>query len=116
VDTQILRKPRPLKAETDRWKTGLSPFLVSTHIARLVRRVPLRRRKGAAFETIARYPAGREVDVYASPDDPMETILKSHPSWNTMIVLISTGTALLPLPVILWLFRKQLEPERYGRA
>jgi hypothetical protein len=68
----------------------------------------------AAFETVARYPVGREIDIYASPENPKETVLESRSSWEEMRILFGLGVGFLLLPVFLWLFRRQIEPERYG--
>ena len=70
--------------------------------------------KAACAEVLARYPVGREVNVYYSPVDPKETILESRPLWNDMIILMSVGIVMLLLPVLLWVFRKKIEPGRYG--
>jgi hypothetical protein len=63
---------------------------------------------------VAAYPIGRAVDVYYDPDDPRETILEAKPSWDQMILLFAIGALLALLPFGLWLFRKQIEPERYA--
>lgn len=62
---------------------------------------------------IAKYPIGREVDVYYNPSKPKVTILENHPSWRKMQVTLGLGIAFLLLPFFLWLFRKQIEPQRY---
>ena len=67
----------------------------------------------AAREAVAKYPVGREVDIYYSPSNPKETVLEARTSWNTMVTLLGLGIGFLLLPVLLWLFRRQLEPERY---
>ena len=72
--------------------------------------------KESAFETVARYPVGREVDIYYSPDNPKETVLEARSSWNEMFVLMGLGIGFLLLTVLLWAFRKEIEPERYGSA
>jgi hypothetical protein len=72
--------------------------------------------KNGALEMVAKYPLGREVEVYYSPDNPKETILEPHAPWNKMIILLSAGIGFLLLPFFLWVFRKKIEPERYGRA
>jgi hypothetical protein len=66
-----------------------------------------------AREAAAKYPVGSEVDIYYSPSNPKETILEAHTSWNTMVGLLGLGIGFLLLPVLLWLFRRQLEPGRY---
>lgn len=71
--------------------------------------------KAGSRETAAKYPVGREVDVYYSPDNPKETTLEPHASWQEMTVLLSLGIGFLFLPVLLWALRKKIEPERYGR-
>jgi len=70
--------------------------------------------EAGAREAAARYPVGREVDVYHSPDNPKETILEPVSPWTRMFVLLGIGIGLVLLPVVLWRFRKKLEPERYG--
>lgn len=70
--------------------------------------------KAQAFDTVARYPVGREVEVYYSPQNPRETVLEAHSSWQEMQTLLGLGIAFLLLPFMLWLFRRQLEPERYA--
>ena len=72
--------------------------------------------KASALETVAKYPVGHEVDVYYSPENPKETVLEAHSSWNEMLILLGIGIVFLLLPVLLWVFRKTLEPERYGGA
>lgn len=72
--------------------------------------------EASANETVARYPVGREVDIYYSPENPDETILEAHSSWKEMLTLLGLGTGFLLLPFFLWVFRKIIEPERYGRA
>jgi hypothetical protein len=72
--------------------------------------------KADAFDTVASYPVGREVAVYYSPKNPRETVLEAHSSWKEMKILLGLGITFLLLPVILWLFRRQLEPERYGSS
>jgi hypothetical protein len=72
--------------------------------------------KTSALETVARYPPGSEVDVYHSPDDPKATVLEASSSWTEMFVLLGLGIGFLLIPVVLWLFRRKIEPERYGRA
>jgi len=63
--------------------------------------------KAQAFETVARYPVGREVDVYYSPKNPRDTVLEAHSSWQEMKTLLGLGIGFLLLPVIPWLFRKR---------
>jgi hypothetical protein len=72
--------------------------------------------KESAFETVAKYPVGREVDVYYSPDNPKSTMLEAHSSWHEMFTLFGLGIVGLLVPVVLWLFRKKIEPERYERG
>lgn len=71
--------------------------------------------KASALATVARYPVGREIEVYYDPEDPKETVLEPRSSWREMFTLLGLGIGFLLLPVFLWLFRKQIEPERYGR-
>jgi len=66
-----------------------------------------------AHAAVAKYPVGREVDIYYSPKNPKETVLEARTSWKTMDTLLGLGIGLLLLPVLLWLFRRQLEPERF---
>ncbi|MBT1072029.1 DUF3592 domain-containing protein [Pelotalea chapellei] len=66
-----------------------------------------------AHEAVAKYPVGREVDIYYSPSNPKETVLEARTSWNTMASLLGLGIGFLLLPLLLWLFRRQLEPKRY---
>lgn len=70
--------------------------------------------KAGALETVAGYPAGMRVDIYYSPENPKETVLEAHSSWNEMFILLGLGIGFLLLPVFLWVFRKKIEPERYG--
>jgi len=67
----------------------------------------------SAEETVARYPVGTTVDIHYSPDDPKETVLEASSPWTEMFVLLGLAIVFLLLPVILWLFRKQIEPGRY---
>lgn len=69
--------------------------------------------KQAAEATIAKYPAGMEVDVYYDPEDPEETVLEAKSPWTEMYTLLGLGVGFLLLPFILWFFRMQIEPERY---
>lgn len=71
--------------------------------------------KADAFDTVARYPVGREVDVHYSPDDPRETVLEAVSPWTEMVALLGLGIAFLLAPVILFLLRKRIDPARYGR-
>ena len=71
--------------------------------------------KAQALEAVARYPVGREVDVYYAPDDPGKTVLEAISPWTEMFTLLGFGIGFLLLPVLLWLFRKRIEPERYAR-
>lgn len=70
--------------------------------------------EASARAAVAKYPVGREVDVYYSPENPKETVLEARSSWDEMLILFTLGIVFLLLPVCLWLFRKKLEPERYG--
>lgn len=70
--------------------------------------------KALAFDAVARYPVGRVVDVYYSPDNPKTTILEAHSSWQEMFTLFGLGLLGVLLPVFLWVFRKQIEPGRYS--
>lgn len=63
---------------------------------------------------VADYPVGREIDVYYSPKDPRETVLEARSSWREMYILLGLGIGFLLLPLFLWIFRKRIEPERYG--
>jgi hypothetical protein len=48
-------------------------------------------------------------------DNPAETVLEAKSSWTTMFILLGLGIAGVLLPVVLWVFRRQIEPERYRR-
>jgi len=72
--------------------------------------------KAGVMETVARYPVGRRVDVYFSPDDPKETLLEARSSWQEMFTLLGLAVAFLVLPILLWLFRKKIDPRRYAGA
>jgi len=72
--------------------------------------------KAAAMETVARYPVGRRIDVYFSLEDPKETVLEAHSSWSEMITLLGLGVGFLLLPMLLWVFRKKIDPQRYAGA
>lgn len=72
--------------------------------------------KASALETVAKYPVGRKVNIYYSPKNPKETVLEKQSSWNEMFILLGLGISFLLLPVFLWLFRKRIEPKRYGRT
>jgi Protein of unknown function (DUF3592) len=69
-----------------------------------------------AREVVAKYPVGREVDVYYSPDNPKETILEPVSPWTQIFTFLGLGIGFLLLPVVLWAFRKKIEPNRYGRG
>ncbi len=66
--------------------------------------------EASAREAVARYPVKREVDVYYSPDNPRLTILEANSPWTQMYTLFGLGIALLLLPAMLWVFRKQIDP------
>jgi uncharacterized protein DUF3592 len=68
--------------------------------------------KASALETVAKYPAGAEVDIYYSPDNPKETVLEARSPWTEMYVMLGLGTGFLLLPVLLWAFRKRIDPVR----
>ena len=68
--------------------------------------------QASALEDVARYPVGRVVKVYYDPEHPTDTILEARSSWREMTILFGLGIACLLMPVLLWLFRKKLEPER----
>lgn len=70
--------------------------------------------KGDTFEMVARYPVGREVAVFHSPDDPREIVLEAHSSWTEMITLFGLGLVFLILPVALWLFRAKPGSQRHS--
>jgi hypothetical protein len=72
--------------------------------------------KASALETVAKYPVGREVDIYHAPDNPKETVLEAKSPWTEMFTLLGLGIGFLLLPVLLWVFRKQIDPDRFGRA
>ena len=72
--------------------------------------------RASALEKVAKYPIGREVDVYYSPQNPKLTVLVAKSSWGEMIALVAIVGFFLLLPVLLWVFRKQIEPGRYGRV
>jgi hypothetical protein len=55
---------------------------------------------------VAKYPVGVETDVYQSPENPKETILDPHPSWNAMWTLLSVGVLFLVIPPMLWIARR----------
>ncbi|HEY3488175.1 MAG TPA: DUF3592 domain-containing protein [Gammaproteobacteria bacterium] len=69
--------------------------------------------KAQALATVEKYPFGMEIDVYYSPDDPDEMVLESVSPWTELYILLGLGIGFLLLPVVLWLFRRQIEPERY---
>lgn len=71
--------------------------------------------KGRSEAVVAQYPAGLEIDVFYDPGNPKESVLDPHAPWTEMTVLLGIGVTGLLLPVCLWLFRKWIEPERYGR-
>lgn len=70
--------------------------------------------KASVLATVARYPAGSEIDVHFSPGDPKETVLEARSSWTEMMTLFALGIAFLVLPLLLWAFRKKIEPARYA--
>lgn len=69
----------------------------------------------SAMEAAAQYAVGQEVDVYYAPDNPRETVLQARSSWQEMYTLVGLAIFFLLIPFFLWLFRKRLEPEHYGR-
>ena len=70
--------------------------------------------KAYAAATLAKYPVGREIDIYYDPDDPRQTILEAKSPWTEMLTLLGIGLGFLVLPVLLYLFRKQIDPQRYA--
>lgn len=64
--------------------------------------------KASAMETVAKYSVGSEVDVYYSPTHPRQTILEPLAPWHTMGVAFGVGIGFVLLPVVLFVFRKQL--------
>lgn len=72
--------------------------------------------RSEAHEAATKYPVGREVDVYYSPDDPKDIVLEARSSWKEMSILFGLGMFFLLIPVFLWAFRKKIDPERYGDA
>jgi hypothetical protein len=71
--------------------------------------------KAAALESVAKYPVGKEVDVFYNPSNPKETVLEAVSSWTVTFTLLGFGAGGLLIPFLLWVFRKQIEPQRYGR-
>jgi hypothetical protein len=55
--------------------------------------------------------AGAKVEVYYSPARPKDTIWEPFAPWDTMIITLAGGVGLVLLPVMLYLFRKQLGHE-----
>ena len=72
--------------------------------------------RSGVLETAARYPVGSEVDVFYNPENPKDTTLESHSSWHEMFTILGIGIVFSMLPVFLWVFRKRIDPERYGRT
>jgi len=72
--------------------------------------------KSSAMEAAAKYAPGQEVDVYYSPDNPKKTVLEAHSSWNEIYILVGLAILFLLIPLFLWLFRKKIEPKRYGHS
>lgn len=70
--------------------------------------------QASALETVAKYPAGSEVNIHYSPEDPKETVLEARSSWTEMLVLLGLGAGFLALPLLLWIFRKRIDPKKYG--
>jgi Protein of unknown function (DUF3592) len=64
--------------------------------------------KAAVMEDIVKYPVGTKVRVYHSPSRPKDTILEPFAPWDTMIITLAVGVGLVLLPLVLYLFRKQL--------
>jgi hypothetical protein len=60
------------------------------------------------MEDVAKYPKGANVKIYYSPNDPLDTVLEPFAPWDTMIITLAGGVGLVLLPVMLYLFRKQL--------
>ena len=68
--------------------------------------------KAGAEEAVAKYPAGREVDVYFAPTSPGEKILEPLAPRTTMHVTLGLGIGFLIVPVGLFLLRKRPAPDR----
>jgi len=46
--------------------------------------------------------------------NPKETVLEARSSWTEMYVMLGLGIGFLLLPVLLWAFRKRIDPVRYA--
>jgi hypothetical protein len=66
--------------------------------------------EAASLTAVAKYPLGKEVDVYYSPFDPTTTILEPHASPSTMVITFALGIGLAFLPVLLFVLRSALAP------
>jgi hypothetical protein len=64
--------------------------------------------KATVMEDVTKYPVGTKVKVYYSRTRPKDTILEPFAAWDTMIITLVVGVGLVLLPVMLYLFRKQL--------
>jgi hypothetical protein len=62
--------------------------------------------KRKAEADTAAYPAGARVQVYYDPNNPQETILEPHASWDTMLIMLGIGLGFLSIPFGIWLVRK----------
>jgi hypothetical protein len=70
--------------------------------------------KADALQAVARYPAGRTVDVYHAPDNANETVLEAQSSWTEMFILFGLAITCLSIPFVLWFLRRKnrKQPQR----
>lgn len=66
--------------------------------------------EAASLAAVAKYPVGKEVDVYYSPYDPTTTILEPQASPLTMVITFALGIGLVFVPVLLFVRRRALAP------
>ncbi|TRZ64568.1 MAG: DUF3592 domain-containing protein [Rhodocyclaceae bacterium] len=64
--------------------------------------------RSSVLETIARYPVGREFDVFYSPENRNDTTLESHSSWHELFTAMGLAIAFLMSAVFWWAFRKMV--------
>jgi len=70
--------------------------------------------KKQAEDVIARYPVGKEIDVYYNPDNPKETILEPLSSWKEISIMASIAVGFPLITFLIWLFRRRIEPQTYA--
>ena len=92
---------------TPYWEPEICGSYVDSGEAFCVRRVTLGLHVGdhtrpSVDKMVARYPVGREVQVYYSPEDVNDTTLEPQSSWHELFIALGLAIGFVTLP---WLLR-----------